>query len=154
MPSEIAWKMGTRPIQPKAKANSLSLSLGLHGTGINQSSPTKRRCFRLVCTRPYVQIDIQPIWIHCITISLCWKSQFFIHRRFEFMLNQKFIILSVVGFVISGSNVFHCPYLCVEIIWSFSTPIDLPCPTSATHRNLRFIAFLKNIYNQLKAFYD
>ena len=43
---EFAPKMGTKVIQWKAKAISLSLSLGLHGTGINQYSPTKQRCFR------------------------------------------------------------------------------------------------------------
>ena len=41
MQSEFAPKMGTKVIQWKAKAILLSLSLGLHGTGINQYNPTK-----------------------------------------------------------------------------------------------------------------
>ena len=44
MQSEFAQKMGTKVIQWKVKA----ISLGLHGTGINQYSPTKRRRFRSV----------------------------------------------------------------------------------------------------------
>ena len=46
MQSKFTPKMGTKVIQWEAKEISLSLSLGLHGTGINQYNPTKRRRFR------------------------------------------------------------------------------------------------------------
>ena len=48
MQSEFTPKMGTKVIQWKAKAILLSLllSLSLHGTDINQYSPTKRHRFR------------------------------------------------------------------------------------------------------------